>query len=139
MPDPIHTTVGVHCLSLSSSPSSEDGTISVCPATTVTLTCTASGVVALGWRSQNGAIGGFTASDPESMVIEEGPYTLTLVSVDNDDGDSVAGFTSTLEVAVDAITNGTNISCVTVGNQTHLVIYRISELTKKIIFICVTL
>ncbi|CAI8005190.1 hypothetical protein GBAR_LOCUS4091, partial [Geodia barretti] len=59
------------------------------------------------------------------MVIEEGPYTLTLVSVDNDDGDSFADFTSTLEVAVDDIANRTNISCVILGNQTHLVIYKI--------------
>jgi hypothetical protein len=116
---------GVHCLSLSSSPSSEDGIISVCPATTVTLTCTASGVVALGWRNQNDAIGGFSASDPESMVIEEGPYTLTLVSVDNDDGDSVADLTTTLEVAVDDIANRTNISCDIGRIQKHLVIYKI--------------
>ena len=68
------------------------------------------------------------------MVIEEGPYTLTLVSVDNDDGDSVADFTSILEVAVDDIANRTNISCVTLQNRTHLVIYRISELTKRIVF-----
>ncbi|CAI8027569.1 hypothetical protein GBAR_LOCUS15746 [Geodia barretti] len=94
----IKSLKGVQGLSLCSSPSSEDGIISVCPATTVTLTCTASGVVALGWRNQNGAIRGFSASDPESMVIEEGPYTLTLVSVDNDDGDSDADLTSTLEV-----------------------------------------
>ena len=65
------------------------------------------------------------------MVIEEGPYTLTLVSVDNDDGDSFADLTSTLEVMVDDIANRTNISCVIPGNQTHLVIYTISELTNK--------
>ncbi|CAI8030827.1 hypothetical protein GBAR_LOCUS17482 [Geodia barretti] len=111
--------------SLSSSPSSEDGIISVCPATTVTLTCTATGVGSLIWRDQNGQIDLFVASDPESMVIEEGPYTLTLVSVDNDDGDSFADFTSTLEVAVDDVANRTNISCIVFRNQTHLVIYKI--------------
>ena len=113
----------VQGFSLSSSPSSEDGHISVCPANTVILTCTASGVASLGWRDQNGAIGGFGASDPESSVIEEGPYTLTLVAVDNDDGDSLANFTSTLEVMVDDITNGNNISCAIFRNQKHLVIY----------------
>ena len=71
------------------------------------------------------------------MVIEEGPYTLT--SVDNYDGDSFADFTSTLKVAVDDIANRTNISCVILGNQTHLVIYKISELLKRNIFVCVTL
>ena len=65
------------------------------------------------------------------MVIEEGHYTLTLVSVDKDDGDSVADLTSTLEVMVDDIANRTNISCDIVRNRTHLVIYKISELTKK--------
>ena len=59
--------------------------LSVCPATTVTLTCTASGVVGMRWSDQNGAIDGFTASDPESGAKEERPYTLTLFSVDNDD------------------------------------------------------
>jgi hypothetical protein len=88
------------------------------------------------WRDQNDAIGGFSASDPESMVIEEGPYTLTLVSVDNDDGDSVADLTSTLEVMVDDIANRTNISCDIGRIQKHLVIYKISELS---IFVCVTL
>ena len=118
-----HYSLDVQGLSLSSSPSSEDGHISVCPATTVTLTCTASGVGSLGWNDQNRQIHGFVASDPESSVIEEGPYTLTLVTVDNDDGDSLADFTSTLEVMVDDITNGTNISCAIFRNQKHLVIY----------------
>ena len=113
----------VQGFSLSSSPSSEDDHTSVCPAATVTLTCTASGVAALGWRDQNGQIGGFLASDPQSSVIEEGPYTLTLVALDNDDGDSFADFTSTLEVMVDDITNGTNMSCAIFRNQKHLVIY----------------
>ena len=56
-------------------------------------------------------------------MIEEGPYTLTLVAVDNDDGDSLADLTSTLEVMVDDITNGTNISCAIFRNQKHLIIY----------------
>ena len=43
----------------------------------------------------------------------------------------IADFTSTLEVAVDDITNRTNISCVILGNQTHLVIYKT---IKKMIF-----
>ena len=101
---------GVDGFSLSSSPSSEDGQVTVCPGTTVTLTCTASQVTSQGWRDQNGLIGGFGTTDAESSVIEDGPYTLILVTVDND-GDSLANFTSTLEVMVDDIPNGTNISC----------------------------
>ena len=83
-------------------------------------------MASLGWRDQNGQIHGFLASDPESSVIEEGPYTLTLVAVDNDDSDFLADFTSTLEVMVDNITNGTNISCKIFRNEKNLVIYRIS-------------
>ena len=76
----------------------------------------------MGWRDQNGEIKLFHARDPESSVIEEGPYKLT-VTVDNDDDDFDADFNSTLEVMVDDITNGTNISCVIFRNQKHLIIY----------------
>ena len=76
----------VQGLSLSSTPpSSEDGIISVCPATTVTLTCSASGVGSMGWRDQDRLIGSFTASDNESSVIDKDPYTLTLVSIEKYD------------------------------------------------------
>ena len=115
--------------SLSSSPSSEDGQVTVCPDTTATLTCTASQVTSQGWRDQNRLIGGFVSTDNESRVIEDedGPYTLTLVTVDDDDdGDSLANFTSTLEVMVDDIPNGTNISCTIFRNLKDLTIYRAS-------------
>ena len=116
---------GVDGFSLSSSPSSEDGQVTVCPDTTVTLTCTASQVTSQGWRDQNGLIGGFGTIDAETSVIEDGPYTLTLVTVD-DDGDSLANLTSTLEVTVDDIPNGTNISCIIFRNRKDLIIYRAS-------------
>ena len=111
---------GVQGFSLSSSPSSEDGHISVCPATTVTLTCIASGVMSLGWRDQNRPIASFIDSDSGSSETVYS-YTVTVVAVDN--GDGTANFTSTLEVMVDNITNGTNISCEIFRNQKHLVIY----------------
>ena len=76
------------------------------------------------WRVQNKPIGSFSVCGTESRVIENGTYTLTLVSVDNDDCDS--NLTSTLEVMVDAIANGTNITCAIFRNQKHLVIYKIS-------------
>ena len=58
-------------------------------------------------------------------MIEDGPYTLTLVTVDDDDdGDSLANMTSTLEVMVDDIPNGTNISCAIFRNLKDLIIYR---------------
>ena len=55
----------------------------------------------------------FVPADYESderRVIERGPYTLTLVAVDNVNG-SFADFTSTLEVMVDDIEDGTTIAC----------------------------
>ena len=100
---------GVHCLSLSSSPSSEDGQVTVCPGTTVTLTCTASQQLYLTWR-QNIELHSFIAADYESeekRVVLESPYTLTLVAVDNVN----ENFTSTLEFMVDDIQNNTNITC----------------------------
>ena len=126
-PDP-----GVPSFSLSSSPSSEDGQVTVCPGTTVTFTCTAVQVGSQLWRYQNVEIGGFHSSDAKSSVIEDGPYTLTLVTVDDDDGDSLANLTSTLEVMVDDIPNRTNISCATFWNLKHLIIYRES---KALLFI----
>ena len=41
-------------------------------------------------------------------MVEEGPYTLTLVAVDNVNG-TIADFTSTLEVMVNDIEDGTTI------------------------------
>ena len=57
----------------------------------------------------------------ETRVVERGPYTLTLVAVDNVSG-TVADFTSTLEVMVDDIEDGTTIACDTYTNEDHLTI-----------------
>ena len=109
-----HHALGVDGFSLSSSPSSEDGQVTVCPGTTVTLTCTASQVPLQTWREEpDEELRTFFADDYESeetRVVEEGPYTLTLVAVDNVNG-SFADFTSTLEVTVDNIEDGTTIAC----------------------------
>ena len=59
-------------------------------------------------------------------MIERGPYTLNLVAVDNSVG-FVADVTSTLEVMVDDINNGTNITCLITGDQEHMLIYKESE------------
>ena len=121
---------GVHCLSLSSSPSSEDGQVTVCPGTPVTLTCTASQIEILTWREEpDEELRSFFADDYESeerRVIERGPYTLTLVAVDNVSG-TIADFTSTLEVMVDDIEDGTTIACDTYTNEDHLTISKKSK------------
>ena len=46
-----------------------------------------------------------------TRVVERGPYTLTLVAVDNIVNGTIADLTSTLEVMVDDIEDGTTIRC----------------------------
>ena len=121
---------GVNGFSLSSFPSSEDGHVRVCPGTTLTLTCTASQVLSQGWRDQNGPIDSFTSTSTDDVptVVQHAPYTLTLVAVDdNGDGDDLADLTSTLEVMVDDITNGTSISCIIFRQRQDLIIYIIGS------------
>ena len=119
---------GVECLSLSSSsPSSEEGHITACPHTTVTLTCTATQVGSMTWRDQD-LIHTFTPGDIESeqtRVVHDDPYTLTLTAVENIMG-ALADLVSTLEVMVDDIDNGTDITCAVFQNQDHLLIYTAS-------------
>ena len=57
---------GVHSLSLSSSPPSEDGHVRVCSGTTVTLTCTASQIEVLAWRQDQDDIHPFFPDDYET-------------------------------------------------------------------------
>ena len=108
---------------------SEGSHITVCPHTSVILNCTATQVATLTWHDQNGDIDSFIPSDittEESRMIERGPYTLTLVAVDNSVG-LVADVTSTLEVMVDDIDNGTTITCLITGDQEHMLIYKECE------------
>ena len=117
--------------SLSSSPSSEDGQVTVCPGTTtVTLTCTASQVALLTWiQEPDQELRLFVPADYESeerRVIERGPYTLTLVAVDNVSG-SFADLTSTLEVMVDDIEVGTTIACDVFDDEDQLTISKTSK------------
>ena len=116
---------GVEGFLLSSSPpSSEEGHITVCPHTTVTLICTATQVGSLLWKDQ-GLIHTFIPGDIESeqtRVVHDGPYTLTLTAVENIMG-ALADLTSTLEVMVDDIDNGTDLTCAVFQNQDHLLIY----------------
>ena len=116
------------CFSLSSSPiSSEEGHIIACPHTTVTLTCTATQVGSLLWRDQNGEIDIFFSNEELSMV-QRGPYTLSLIAVNNVSMDGIADdMTSTLEVMVDDIVNGTSISCEVFHDDDKLFIYIASE------------
>ena len=116
--------------SLSSSPSSEDGHVRVCPGTTVTLTCTASQVRILTWLQEpNQELHPFFPDDYETegnRVVVEGPYTLTLVAVTNVSG-TTADFTSTLETMVDDVEDGTSITCDVLSDKSHLTISKIAS------------
>ena len=121
---------GVDGVSLSSSPSSEDGQVTVCPGTTVTLTCTASQIEILTWiQEPDEELRTFIARDYESevtRVIDRDPYTLTLVAVDNVNG-TIADFTSTLDVMVDDIEDGTTIACDVFDDEDQLTISKTSK------------
>ena len=60
-------------------------------------------------------------------MVQEGPYTLTLVSVENLSMSGLADFTSTLEVMVDDIDNGTDIECAVFMRMDSRLIYIASE------------
>ena len=99
---------------------------SVLALSTVTLTCTASQDGTMGWMDQNGLIVTFNVEEA-SRVVYHGPYTVTLVTVDNRDTMGTRGdLNSTLVVTVDdGFENGTDITCQVFGNQDHLLIYKI--------------
>ena len=111
--------------------------VTVCPDTTVTLTCTASQVELLSWTQEpDGSCLNhlFVPADYESeetRVVERGPYTLTLVAVDNVSG-SFADFTSTLEVMVDDIEDGTTIACDVFDDEDQLTISKTSKASVSI-------
>ena len=124
----VTTIAGANGFSLSSSPSSEDGHVRLCPGTTLTLTCTASQIQILTWKQEpNQELHIFFADDyetEENRVVVEGPYTLTLVAVTNVNG-ATADFTSTLETMVDDIEDGTSITCNVFDVQDLLIISKI--------------
>ena len=107
----------MECISLTSTISSDDDAIRICPQSTVTLTCTVNQSAFLTWFENNVQIFFFLVGDyeNETSVVQEDPYTLTLIAVNNimttDQGLKIGDFTSTLEVMVDDINNGTIIDC----------------------------
>ena len=120
--------LGVECFSLSSSPiSSEEGHVIPCPHTTVTLTCTATQVATMTWLENDRQIHVFGINDyhsEETRVVHDDPYTVTLIAVDNiTTGGQIGDFTSTLEVMVDDIDNGTDIECAIFQNTSFIHLY----------------
>ena len=80
----------------------------------------------MAWRDQTHEIHVFVASDfetEENRVVTDSPYTVTLVAIDS----QTNSLTSTLEVMVDDIANGTNITCLTFSEQNYTLICKISK------------
>ena len=74
------------------------------------------------WRNEKERIHAFQPDHIESnqsSVVQDGSYTLTLVAVDNVMG-ALANFISTLEVKVNDIGDGTNITCAVFQNEDHV-------------------
>ena len=89
------------------------------------------------WLEQGRQIDVFFVSSfhsEETRVVHDDPYTLTLIAVDNiTTGGQIGDFTSTLEVMVDDIDNGTDITCAISQNTDHIVIYIASEFSFGLI------
>ena len=103
---------------LSSSVESEDGHVTVCPDTTITFTCSDTGVTGMIWfalpllNEDNSPGLGSHVGIGVSHVVDD-VFTVTLVArelINNFTGN----YTSTLDVVVnDVIDNGTNVTCKT--------------------------
>ena len=101
---------------LSSTLPYEGNSITACPSSNVILTCMVTQRSTLRWEAVPGLSEQFFVPDfidTDSDTLVEGPFTLTLVDVSHRTQSSggVADLTSTLEVMVDDIDDGTNITC----------------------------
>ena len=102
-------------------PQTSEGTLSVCPHTTVVLTCSDTGVVYLQWFVEPGidSIGqAFLDSYEVNRTIHDGNFILTLVHVDE------GNLTATLEVMSDNLPPeaGTTVTCTSNNNRKELVV-----------------
>ena len=103
--------------------------ITACPHTNITLTCTATQVSALSWVALPGLSGliQFVPDDIEGVSrLTQGAFTLTLVEVANSMG-ATADLTSTLDVVVDGIENGTNVICQIFMSEISLLVVKKSK------------
>ena len=103
--------------------------ITACPDTNITLTCTTTQVTALIWSAEPGLSGliQFVPDDIDGISrLTEGAFTLTLVEVANRMGNR-ADLTSTLDVMVDGIEDGTNVTCKIFTNQKFLLVFKDSK------------
>ena len=123
---------GVQGLTLSSTVAPDGRHITACPHTNITLTCTATQVTALRWIAVPGIPDNsiqFVPDDIDGVSrVTQGAFTLTLVEVANRMGNR-ADLTSTMDVMVDVIQNGTNVSCHIFMNENSVLISKESKQT----------
>ena len=115
---------------LSSSVKSENGHVTVCLDTTITFTCSDTGVTGIIWfalpllNEDNSPSLGSGTMIGEPHVVDD-VFTVTLVArelMDNFTGN----YTSTLDVVVkDVMHNGTNVTCKISDNMASLLIFKL--------------
>ena len=115
---------------LSSSVESEDGHVTVCPDTTITFTCSDTGVTGMRWfvlpllnEDNSPGLGSNVIEIGDTLVVDD-VFTIALVArelMDNFTGN----YTSTLDVVMNdiMIPNGTNVTCFT-PNIASLLIFK---------------
>ena len=114
---------------LSSSVESEDGHVTVCPDTTITFTCSDTGVTGMIWfalpllnEDNSPSLGSATMIGIPRVV--DDVFTVTLVARELMMDDFHGNYTSTLDVVVnDVIHNETNVTCKT-SNIASLLIFK---------------
>ena len=116
----------VETATLSSTLPYEGNSITACPSSNVILTCMVTQRPTLRWEAVPGLSEQFFISqdiDRDRVTLVEGAFTLTLVNVSQPSG-GVADLTSTLEVMVDDIDDGTNITCKGTTDEDYVVIHK---------------
>ena len=113
---------------LSSSVESEDGHVTVCPSTTITFTCSDTGVYGMVWfalpllNEDNSLVLGSDIAIGVPIGVQD-VFTITLVARELM-ADFRGNYTSTLTVVViDMIQNGTNVTCFT-PNVASILIFK---------------
>ena len=108
---------------------SEDGHVTVCPDTTITFTCSDTGVFGIIWfalpllNEDNSPSLGSDTVIGAPMVVND-VFTVTLVARKLMMDDAKGNYTSTLDMVVnDVICNGTNVTCKT-PNVASLLIFK---------------